>query len=180
MGEMDALLVSEGSKAKARKAFATRHKVSWTFAKNLTSGSHKAKVEEFVSVFPQGMSGLRQPGSHLGFCHFASQSLGKHIPSPGKQIGKPDRLRAVWQETALWSQMEEANLHILSATDVYNDFMDRLEEGIAVRQAEKKAGTLGETGEAELKAMLQKQDSMTNNKKAREKYNWQPCLSGAV
>ena len=88
----------------------------------------------------------------------------------GVQLGRKDRLRSVWQETLLWSQLEEANLHILSPKDVLADFLDGLEVGIAVRKKDEEAGSLTEEGKAELAAMVQKQASLTDNAKQREKY----------
>ncbi|OLP97947.1 hypothetical protein AK812_SmicGene19660 [Symbiodinium microadriaticum] len=54
--------------------------------------------------------------------------------------------------------------------DALLDLEDRLEAAIAVRQAEETASTLDKTGQAELAAMRQKKDSLTNNKRQRDKY----------
>ena len=42
--------------------------------------------------------------------------------------------QASMQELCMWSQLEDANLHILTAKDVLADFLDRLEITIALRQ----------------------------------------------
>ncbi|CAE7855117.1 unnamed protein product, partial [Symbiodinium necroappetens] len=60
--------------------------------------------------------------------------------------------------------------HILTAGDVLLDFEDRLEAAIALRQAEETAGTLDKTGQVELAAMRQKRDTLTKNKRQRDKY----------
>ena len=50
------------------------------------------------------------------------------------------------------------------------DFLDRLEEAIAVREKDLEAGALTAEGRQELSAMQQKLDSMKSNKKQRVKY----------
>ena len=170
MEELDALAVSKGSKRKAATEMQKRHKVSLSFARNLFKSSYRQRAEDFVSSRSVGKTSLRQKGSHLGFCHFVSKSQGKRLMRDGVELGRKDRLRSVWQETLLWSQLEEANLHILSLKDVLADFLDRLEVAIAVRKKDEEAGSLTEEGKAELAAMAQKQASLTDNAKQREKY----------
>ena len=91
-------------------------------------------------------------------------------PGSGKSLGRPDLLKPVWQQTARWSQYEEANQQTLTPGDLLDDFLDRLEKRIAVREAEEKAGSLTPQAEAELKALRQKAHTLETNKKQREKY----------
>ena len=95
---------------------------------------------------------------------YVSRSKGKRLEKDGRQPGRKDRLQAVWQQTLLWSQLEEAT------EDVVEDFLDRLEEAIAVREKDLEAGALTAEGRLELSAMQQKLDSMKSNKKQRVKY----------
>ena len=62
------------------------------------------------------------------------------------------------------SDRKAANLHILSTEDVLQDFLDRLDEAIAVREKDLEAGALTAKGRLELSATQQKQCSMQNKK----------------
>ncbi|CAE7374010.1 unnamed protein product, partial [Symbiodinium necroappetens] len=168
--QADRLVADSGSKRDARRRLQAEYGISESFATSLLKPAKRAKVEQFVQTTPQGRDGLRPQGSHLGYCHLGSKSLGKRLPGPGKSLGRPDYLKPVWQQTARWSQYEEANQQTLSPADLLDDFLDRLELRLAVREAEEKAGTLTPQAEAELQALRQKQQSMQTNQKAREKY----------
>ena len=168
--EADRLLANSGSKRDAQRRLQAEYGISESFAVNLMKPAKRAKVEQFLQTTPQGKDGLRPQGSHLGFCHLGSKSLGKRLPGPGKSLGKTDHLKPVWRQTARWSQYEEANQQTLAPADLLDDFLDRLEARLAVREAEEKAGSLTPQAEAELKALRKKQHSMQTNKKAREKY----------
>ena len=135
-----------------------RHRISLSLANNLFKASYNSQAKSFVAAKAVGKHTLRQQGSHLGFCHFVSRSQGKRLRKDGGQLGRKDRLQSVWQQTLLW--MEEANLHILSSQDVLSDFLNRLEEAIAVREKDQEAGALTAEGRLELAAMQQKLVSM--------------------
>ena len=168
--QADRLVADSGSKRDARRRLQAEYGISESFARSLLKPAKRAKVEQFVQTSPQGRDGLRPQGSHRGYCHLGSRSLGKRLPGPGKALGRTDHLRPVWQQTARWSQYEEANQQTLSPADLLDDFLDRLELRLAVREAEEKAGTLTPQAEAELQALRKKQQSMQTNQKAREKY----------
>ncbi|CAE7504265.1 unnamed protein product [Symbiodinium natans] len=169
MEELDRLAIAKSSKRQARLHVMQHYGVSETFCWNLQRQAKRQKVQDFLAKSRLGKS-LRQPGSHLGLVHLVSKSLGKRVASEGKALGKPDYLRPVWFQTRAWALVEEANQHVLTAGDVLMDFEDRLQTALALREAEEEAGTLDETGKRELAAMKQKQASLANNKKAREKY----------
>ena len=170
MAELDRLAIEKASKRQARLQLMKQYGVSETFCWNLQRSAKRQKVSNFVAKAATGSTGVRQPGSHLALVHMVSQSAGKRVPDEGKALGRPDHLKSVWQETRAWALTEEARQHILTAGDVLLDFEDRLEAAIALRQAEETAGTLDKTGQAELAAMRQKRDTLTKNKRQRDKY----------
>lgn len=170
IAELDRLAIEKASKRQARLQLMKQYGVSETFCYNLQRTAKRQKVSDFVSKGTTGINSARQPGSHLALVHMVRQSAGKRLPEDGKTLGRPDYLKPVWTETRAWALTEEASQHILSSGDVLADFQDRLETAIAVRQAEQTAGTLDKTGQAELKAMQQKRDSLADNSKQRDKY----------
>ncbi|CAE7348037.1 unnamed protein product, partial [Symbiodinium microadriaticum] len=98
------------------------------------------------------------------------QKVSNFVAKAAETARQPDHLKSVWHETRAWALSEEARQHILTAGDVLLDFEDRLEAAIALRQAEETAGTLDKTGQVELAAMRQKRDTLTKNKRQRDKY----------
>ena len=167
MAELDRLAIEKASRRQARLQIMKQYGVSETFCWNLQRSATESQPVRRQSCDRQhGCETARQPlgpGPH-------GQSAGKRVPEEGQALGRPDHLKSVWQETRAWALSEEARQHILTAGDVLVDFEDRLEAAIAVRQAEETAGTLDKTGQVELAAMRQKRDSLTNNKRQRDKY----------
>ena len=115
-----------------------------------------------------GKSGLRQQGSHLGFAWMQWRGLGKRMPkTPGATLGKTDRHRQVWTQTA---QLQEAAGHQLSMEDVLDDFEERLYKAVSVRQTQADKGLASPEELKELAAWKQKQDSSANKPKQRAKF----------
>ena len=90
--------------------------------------------------------------------------------TPGAALGKTDRHRQVWTQTALWAQLQEAAGHQLSMEDVLDDFEERLHKAVSVRQTQADKGLASPEELKELAAWKQKQDSLANKPKQRAKF----------
>ena len=169
--ELKKMETATGSKAAAKQHLRRQYKVSHSFASRLARPSEQERLADFVHMRSLGKSGLRQQCSHLGFAWMQWRGLGKRMPkTPGATLGKTDRHREVWTQTALWAQLQEAAGHQLSMEDVLDDFEARLRKAVSVRQTQADKGLVSPEELKELAAWKQKQDSLANKPKQRAKF----------
>ena len=166
--ELKKMETATGSKAAAKQHLRRQYKVSHSFASRLAKPSEQERLADFVHMRSLGKSGLRQQGSHLGFAWMQWRGLGKRMSkTPGATLGKTDRHRQVWTQTALWAQLQG---HQLSMEDVLDDFEERLYKAVSVRQTQADKGLASPEKLKELAAWKQKQDSLANKPKQRAKF----------
>ena len=168
--------VSAAGNGAAKQHLRRHYKVSHSFASRLAKPSEQERLADFVRMRSLGKTGLRQQGSHLGFAWVQwrrgrAAKPGKRMPkTPGAALGKTDRHRQVWTQTALWAQLQEAAGHQLSMADVLGDFEERPHKARSVRQTQADKGLASPEELKELAAWKQKQDSLANKPKQRAKF----------
>ena len=145
-----------------RQHLRRHYKVSQSFASRPAKPSGQERLADFVQMRSLGKTGLRQQGS--------LDAVARPRPkTPGATLGKTDRHRQVWTQTALWAQLQEAG-HQLSMEDVLDDFEERLHKAVSVRQTQADKGLASPEELKELEAWKQKQDSLANKPKQRAKF----------
>ena len=154
------------SKYKARQAISERYGLSMTAVRNLEKTDKVAELEKYVEQKQVGKTGLRRQGSHLAASKQASQAQGSRIAKAGNVLGRTDRCRKVWAQTAMWAQFEESQQHVLSLEDLVRDYQHRLQTAIEARQ---QLEVQTEQQQAELKAWRQKVQTLQNKPKQRSK-----------
>lgn len=127
----------------------------------------RQQLQEFVATRGLGLHGLRQRGSHLSSSKHVSKSEGKRLPGNRGYLGKTDHHRELWLATKRWAQLEEANGHQLSQSDLLRDFQCRLKAAI---QAAETIPDKTVSQQKQLDAWKQKETSLLTNQKAKEKF----------
>ena len=149
------------------KDLSNKYGRSVPFLRKVRKESVKRRLEEFVARRGLGHSSLRRQGSHLAENKHVSKSEGKRLPGKRGYLGRIDHHREIWLATKRWAQVEEANGHNISQSDLLRDFLSRLKAAIqAAESIECKSHQL----QTQLTAWQQKQNSMQTNRKAKEKF----------
>lgn len=156
----------EMSKTKAANAISQKYGISAGMVRSLRQAETKARLEQFVERRQVGVSSVRKAGVGLSKSKLISQSEGRRIPQTGKTLGRTDRCRAVWQQSALWAQAEEQHGHLISLQDLMRDYVHRLQTAIIQAEAETE---LSKERQADLAAWKQKVKTMQEKKKQRDR-----------
>ena len=155
------------SVAATKKKLAQELNVSLSFLHRQSKQGQGDRLAKFLADRSLGKSGLRKQGSTVALHTLQSRSQGARLPVT-KPLGKTDHQRAIWQQTAVWAKLEEANGHDISASDLLRDFLDRLEAAVAAREEQ---SSLTPLEQKELDSWKKKFASLTSNQKQKERYS---------
>jgi hypothetical protein len=149
------------------KDMARQYGCSTSMLRKLRKESRQKRLQQFVAERGLGLHGLRKRGSHLANSKHTSKSEGKRLPGERGYLGKTDHHRELWLATKRWSQLEEANGHQLSQSDLLRDFKSRLSSAIKVADAIPDR-TISQ--QIQLDAWKKKLNTLEHNPKQRDKF----------